>query len=68
MLQALAESAIEKVYDTFDCQARIEGLPGDGWLLIDFGDVILHLLAPDRRNYYRLEELWGRGKVLLHLQ
>jgi len=36
--------------------------------LVDFGDVILHLFSPDRRDYYRLEELWGRGKVLLRLQ
>jgi ribosome-associated protein len=47
--------------------ARLEGLPEHGWLLLDYGDVILHLFSPDRRKYYRLEELWGKGKVLLHL-
>jgi ribosome-associated protein len=35
---------------------------------VDFGDVILHLFSPERRNYYRLEELWGKGKVLLRVQ
>jgi ribosome-associated protein len=37
-------------------------------VLVDFGDVIVHLLSPDRRDYYRLEDLWAKGKVLLRLQ
>jgi ribosome-associated protein len=68
MLRALADSVIERVRDTYGFKPRLEGQPQEGWLLADFGDVILHLFSPDRRDYYRLEELWGRGKVLLHLQ
>lgn len=68
MLQALADGVIEEVRDRFHFKARIEGSPQDGWLLCDFGDVILHLFSPNRREYYRLEELWSRGKVLLRVQ
>ncbi len=68
MLQALADSAVEKVRKDFRIRSRAEGEAVDGWILVDFGDVILHLFSPDRRDYYRLEELWGRGKVLLRLQ
>jgi len=68
MLDALAESAEMRVHEQFKTRPRVEGSPKDGWLLIDFGDVILHLFSPDRRDYYRLEELWSKGKVLLHLQ
>jgi ribosome-associated protein len=68
MLQALADSAVEQVKRQSDRRARVEGEPRDGWVLVDFGDVILHLFSPDRRDYYRLEELWSEGKVLLHLQ
>ena len=68
MLQALADGAAEKVHTNYAYWGRVEGQPQDGWLLIDFGDVILHLFSPDRRSYYRLEELWGKGKVLLRLQ
>ena len=68
MLQALGEAAAEGVKKQFDLRSRTEGLAQDGWVLVDFGDVILHLFAPERRDYYRLEELWSQGKVLLHLQ
>ena len=68
MLRALADSVVEQVEKTTQQRGRLEGEPQDGWLLIDFGDVVVHLFAPDRRSYYRLEELWGRGKIILHLQ
>jgi len=68
MLQALADEVIEKIRDQNQVKGRVEGAPQDGWILVDYGDVILHLFSPDRREYYRLEELWGKGKVLLRLQ
>ena len=68
MLHALADAAVESVRKQFRFSARVEGEPEGGWVLVDFGDVILHVFSPDRRNYYRLEELWGQGKILLRLQ
>ena len=68
MLQALADSALEEVKKTYDLRGRVEGMPQDGWVLVDFGDAVLHIFSRDRREYYRLEELWSEGKVLLHLQ
>jgi ribosome-associated protein len=68
MLQALAEAAVDQVHRQFQLLARIEGEPREGWILVDFGDIILHLFSPDRRDYYQLEELWENGRVLLHLQ
>lgn len=48
--------------------AGIEGRSEDGWLLVDLGDVVVHLFSPDQRDYYRLDQLWEKGKVLLRLQ
>ena len=68
MLKALADEVLERVRAIHGLKGRIEGLPQEGWLLIDYVDVVVHLFSPDRREYYRLEELWGKGKVLLRLQ
>lgn len=37
-----------------------EGSSDSGWMLLDFGDLIIHIFSPERREYYRLEDLWGR--------
>jgi ribosome-associated protein len=68
MLKALSDDVREQIREKYHLRGRMEGKPQDGWILLDYGDVILHLFSPDRRNYYRLEELWGEGKVLLRLQ
>lgn len=68
MLDALADAVITKVRDGSKKKSRVEGSPRDGWLLLDYGAIIVHLFAPELRKYYRLEELWKMGKVLLHLQ
>lgn len=46
----------------------VEGDPEGGWILVDYGDVILHIFSPAVRTYYQLEELWNEGKVLLRIQ
>jgi len=48
--------------------ARIEGTPDSGWVLIDFGNAVVHLFSPEERDYYQLEELWGQGVSVVHLQ
>ncbi|MFL7893687.1 MAG: ribosome silencing factor [Anaerolineales bacterium] len=68
MIGALADSAIDSIKKEFDLFPRVEGQPEDGWLLVDWGDIILHIFSPQRRDFYQLEELWSAGKVLLHVQ
>jgi ribosome-associated protein len=68
MIQALVDSAIDQVKKDYRINARVEGQAEDGWMLVDYGDIILHIFSPQRRDYYRLEELWSEGKVLLHVQ
>ena len=41
--------------------SHIEGNDDSGWVLVDFGDVILHIFTPEQRAFYKLEALWGRS-------
>ena len=45
-----------------------EGTAETGWLLLDFGDVIVHIFGPKEREYYRLERLWNEAKTVVYLQ
>ncbi len=47
---------------------HIEGEPGSGWLLLDYGDVVVHVMSPTQRAYYRLEELWKQAPMVLKVQ
>ena len=40
---------------------RVEGLPAADWVLIDAGDVVVHLFRPEVRSFYNLERMWGFG-------
>jgi ribosome-associated protein len=68
MLNALADGIIEKTLHEHKRKGRIEGKPDAGWLVVDYGDIVVHLFDEDLRHYYKLEELWKDGKVLLRLQ
>jgi ribosome-associated protein len=68
MLSSLAEAVQAAAKKQFGINVQIEGEPIDGWLVVDLGDVVVHLFSPDQRDYYDLETLWDRGKVLLRLQ
>ncbi len=68
MIKALLEDVVRQMRADHRLRPRIEGLPDEGWMLADFGDVILHLFYPDLRDYYQLEELWSEAKVLVRLQ
>lgn len=68
MLRALSEAVGEHVSKSHELSARHEGISEDGWLLLDYGDIVVHLFSPEKRDYYRLEDLWSEGKVLVHLQ
>jgi ribosome-associated protein len=68
MLTSLADVVMESAKKSFGINASVEGTPVDGWLVVDLGDVVVHLFSPDQRDYYDLEKLWDRGKILVRLQ
>lgn len=67
-LKALAEEVRKTLKDDFNRVATIEGNAESGWILLDYGDVVLHLFSEAVRQYYALEELWEGGKVLISLK
>jgi ribosome-associated protein len=68
MLNALADDVLEKTRLVHKKKGRLVGTPDAGWMIVDYGDVVVHLFDADLRKYYSLEELWSKGKVLLRIQ
>ena len=56
---AIAQKLAERVKAEFGRPSRIEGLPVADWVLIDAGDVIVHVFRPEVRSFYNLERMWG---------
>jgi ribosome-associated protein len=55
---AVADRLLKAIKDAGLGQARVEGLAGADWVLIDSGDVIVHVFRPEVREFYNLEKLW----------
>ena len=68
MVKALMTDVEDEVKKRFGLNSRVEGEATAGWMLADYGSVILHIFSPDRRDYYSLEELWAEAKTILRLQ
>lgn len=56
---AMAEHIQERVRNAGFGKPRMEGLPQADWVLIDAGDVIVHLFRPEVRSFYELEKMWS---------
>jgi len=68
-LRAIADGVGEGIQKNLSISPRhIEGLSGGGWVLVDYGDVIVHIFSPSLRTYYSLETLWAKAPVLLRMQ
>jgi ribosome-associated protein len=67
-MNALYESLDKDLRDEGIRPRRTEGSADSGWMLIDFGDAIVHLFSPEERAYYALEALWSKGVSVVHIQ
>ena len=45
-----------------------EGTPHGGWMLLDFGDVIIHIFGPEEREFYSIESAWSEGVEVVRIQ
>lgn len=60
---SMAAKLAEKIKAEFGRSPRVEGLPTADWVLIDAGDVIVHLFRPEVRTFYNLERMWSFGET-----
>ncbi len=58
---AMAQKLAERIKHGGFGNSRIEGLPAADWVLVDAGDVIIHLFRPEVRSFYNLERMWAFG-------
>lgn len=61
-VSSIAEKVMEALKQSGMNQVRVEGMPACDWVLIDAGDVILHLFRPEVRSFYNLEKMWGADR------
>jgi ribosome-associated protein len=63
-MKAVANDILRQCKDTGIDKPGIEGLDGGFWILLDFFDVVMHIMIKDARKFYKLEKLWGDAKFL----
>jgi ribosome-associated protein len=61
---AVADHLIKKLKDEGYGRARVEGMPHCDWVLIDAGDVIVHIFRPEVREFYNLEKMWSADRPM----
>ncbi len=59
---AIASKLAERIKASGESPPSIEGLPAADWVLVDAGDVVVHLFRPEVRSFYNLERMWGFGE------
>jgi ribosome-associated protein len=64
---AVADQIVRKLKEEGFGRARIEGVPQCDWVLIDAGDVIVHIFRPEVRDFYNLEKMWSADRPMERL-
>jgi ribosome-associated protein len=66
---AILKDLSERLIEEFGRKPlHTEGKPDSGWVLLDYGDVIVHVFSPTQRNFYNLEQLWSAATPIVRLQ
>ena len=60
---SVADRVLEDLHRAGNRQVRVEGMPLCDWVLIDAGDVIVHVFRPEARAFYSLDKMWAGGSA-----
>ena len=63
---AIADHLAQTVKDATGRPIKLEGLPNADWVLLDIGDIIVHLFRPEVREFYNLEKIWASDTTPAH--
>lgn len=66
-VQALSTAIVDELRDEGIKPLGVEGISSARWVLLDYGSVIVHLFAPEEREYYGLERLWSSATQVVRL-
>ena len=66
-VQALSTAIVDELRDEGIKPLGVEGMSSARWVLLDYGSVIVHLFAPEEREYYGLEKLWSSATQVVRL-
>jgi ribosome-associated protein len=58
-VSALANHLVDKLKEAGAGNVRLEGMPNADWVLVDAGDVVIHLFRPEVRSFYNIERIWA---------
>ena len=58
-LRAISENIQKEAREKMDIRGKIDGTPESNWIIVDMGDVMIHIFTPESRMTYQLEDLWG---------
>ena len=67
-MQAIADDLVPALKELGRYSLGTEGDAQSGWILIDYGDVVIHLFNPKQRSYYTLDKLWKEAKLVVRIQ
>ncbi len=67
-LRAINRTIGERMAEAGVRPHRSEGAPASGWIVLDYGDVLVHIFSAELRQFYRLEDLWAEAPTLLAIQ
>lgn len=67
-LKAILAAIDEGLGQEFGREPRVEGTPDSGWILLDYGDVVIHIFSMALRDYYRIERLWSKATPVVVVQ